>query len=98
MNAFVKTEIWPGIFNELLFCAVNMTRRIHSHGFNRNTQKGRVDQNASCRIEFRDESALGSRIFVKDGLYAGVAVKCSRSCGIVRRTGRATYIHVTLCV
>src|SRR6478672_10606640 len=96
MNAFVSTEIWPGIFNELLFCAVNVTRRIYGHRFYRNAQESRVDQDAPCGIEFRDKAALGSRILVKDRLYAGVAVKRSRCCGIVRRTGRATYIHVTL--
>src|SRR5436305_1106821 len=96
MNAFIKTEIWPGIFNELLFCAVNMARRIHRHGFDRNAQKGRVDQDASCGIEFRDESALGSCILMKDVLYAGLAVKGSRGCGIVRRAGGAAYIYVTL--
>src|SRR5260221_13805612 len=96
MNAFVKTEIWSGIFNKLLFCAVNVTRRIYGHGFDRNAQESRVDQNASCGIEFRDKSALGSCILVKDGLRAGVAVKGSRGCGIVRRASGAAYIHVTL--
>src|SRR5438270_863214 len=72
MNAFVKTEIWPGIFNELLFCAVNVTCRIYGHGFDRNTQEGGVDQDSPCGIEFRDKAALGGCILVKDGLCAGV--------------------------